>query len=221
MAAARAYLRAFSHGAQVTLVTFDRRPATPFGSGLPVGEALARMQGFAPTSRNGSNVDAAITRADAILAASSAGTRRMLVLTDLLTRQALTPVRLATLALRSGCTVHVATVAQGDVSSMNRDDDDPWSAFPRKTGGLLWHAEAPERDTADRRVFDEWARPKRLDHLKVAGFPEGFSLPEVLEEGAGLEHLALAETAPERISRRRERTGAGRRSSLARRSSAS
>jgi hypothetical protein len=124
----------------------------------------------------------------------------MLVLTDLLTRQALTPQRLAALAMKSGATVHVATIVQGQTSAMTRDDDDAWSAFPRKTGGVFWHAEVPAVDRADEHVFEEWARPKRIDHLKVTGFPEGFGAPDVLGEGSGLEHLAIAETQSERIT---------------------
>jgi hypothetical protein len=200
MAAARAYLRNFAPSTEVTLVTFDRHVATPFGVALPAADALARMQVFAPTAQNGSQVDAAIARADAVLAGSGASARRMLVLTDLLTRKALTPLGFAAVALKSGATVHVATIEQGERSSLMRDDDDPWCAFPRKTGGVLWHAEAPVGDRAELHVFEEWARPKRVDHLKVTGFPDDFSPPETLDEGAGLEHLGIATTSSERIA---------------------
>jgi hypothetical protein len=210
MAAARAYLRNFAAGAEVTLVTFDRHVATPLGTARPAAEAIARMQAFAPTPQNGSQVDAAIALADAVLARSTSTARRMLVLTDLLTRRALTPQRLAAIALKSGSTVHVATVAQGESSSLTRDDDDPWSAFPRKTGGVFWHAYAPggllggrssgDGDRAEEHVFDEWARPKRIDHLKVTGFPADFAPPDVLEEGSGLEDLAIAPMRSERIA---------------------
>jgi hypothetical protein len=200
MAAARAYLRNFAASAEVTLVTFDRHVATPLGSALRAADAIARMQAFAPTPQNGSQVDAAIARADAVLAASAAGARRMLVLTDLLTRRELTPQRLAAIALRSRCTVHVATVDLSATSSLTRDDDDAWSAFPRKTGGVFWHAETPADDRVDERVFEEWARPKRIDHLKVTGFPEDFAPPDALEEGSGLEHLGIAKTRSDRIA---------------------
>jgi hypothetical protein len=199
MAAARNYLLNFPK-AEVTLVTFDRHVATPLGSGLSVADALARMQGFEPSAQNGSQVDEAIARADGLLAASAAGNRRMLVLTDLLTRTALTPQRLAALAVKSGATVHVATVERGEMATLVRDDDDAWAAFPRKTGGVFWHAEASQADPSARRVFEEWARPKRIDHLKVIGYPEEFSPPETLEEGSGLEYLGIAKKRTERIS---------------------
>jgi von Willebrand factor type A domain len=200
MAAARAYLRSFTAGAKVTLVTFDRHIATPLGTARPVAEAIARMQAFSPTPQNGSQVDAAIALADAVLARSASPARRMLVLTDLLTRHALTPQRLAATVLKSGSTVHVATIAQGETSSLTRDDDDAWSAFPRKTGGVFWHASALEGDRAEEHVFEEWARPKRVDHLKVTGFPNDFAPPEVLDEGSGLEDLAIAHARIERIA---------------------
>jgi hypothetical protein len=197
--AARAYLSNFP-SAEVTLVTFDRRVATPLGTALSIPEALARIQGFAPQPQNGSQVDEAIVRADRVLAASAAGARRMLVLTDLLTRAALTPDKLAALPLKSGATVHVATIEHGETSTLTRDDDDAWAGLPRKTGGVLWHAETSEAARTARRVFEEWARPTRIDRLRVYGFPGDFAPPDVLAEGSGVECLALADKLTERIS---------------------
>lgn len=199
VSAARAYLSNFPR-AEVTVVTFDRHVAMPLGSAISVPDALARMQGFAPTPKNGSQVDEAIARADAVLVGSSARARRMLVLTDMLTRTALSPARLAALSLKSGATVHVSTIEEGGDSTLKRDDDDAWAAFPRKTGGLLWHAETSHADPTARRVFEEWARPKRIDHLKVTGFPENFARPDVLEEGSGMEYLGIADKRAERLS---------------------
>ena len=199
VAASRAYLSSFPR-AEVTILTFDRRVGTPLGTALSVPEAVARLQGFAPRLENGSQVDEAIVRADRVLAASSTGARRMLVLTDLLTRAALTPDKLAALSLKSGAVVHVATVEPGDASTLERDDDDAWAALPRRTGGVLWHAETSESDRTAPRVFEEWARPVRVDHLRVNGFPEYFSPPDALAEGSGVEYLTVASRLTERIS---------------------
>jgi hypothetical protein len=199
MAAARSYLLNFPK-ADVTLVTFDRHVATPLGSGVPIADALARMQGFEPTAQNGSQVDEAIARADGVLAASAAGPRRMLVLTDLLTRAALPPQKLAALVVKSGATIHVATIERGDAATLVRDDEDAWAAFPRKTGGVLWRAEVAQADPSARSVFEEWARPKRIDHLKVAGYPAEFAPPETLEEGCGLEYLGITKKRSENIA---------------------
>jgi hypothetical protein len=119
----------------------------------------------------------------------------MVVLTDLLTRETLTPEHFSALSLKSGAIVHLATVA-ASATSLARDDESPWAVLPRTTGGVFWHAGADTVDAAARDTFEEWARPKRLDSLRVRGFPEGFSVPDVLVEGQGLEYLGIAESRP-------------------------
>jgi hypothetical protein len=196
LAAARAYLESFrGTGARVTVVAFHRRVSLPLGSSLTVAGAIASLASFAPQLENGSQIDEAITRADAELSQSGASQRRMLVVTDLRTRQSLTPERVAAITLRSGAIVHLATIRSGE-SSLERDDESDWSKLPRRTGGVFWHAQATRADGAAQGVFEEWARPKRLDHVKLKGFADELSVPESLEEGQGLEYIGLASAKP-------------------------
>jgi hypothetical protein len=179
-----AYLSWFP-SAEVSVVTFARGVETPLGPRLEKREALAKLQGLSLAPQNGSNLDLAIARADALLAESSAPVRRLLVVTDLLTKSALTPESLAVRPLKSGAVAHIATIGADTV--LERDDDDPWAAFPRKTGGLLWRAPA----NAAPAVFEEWVRPKRLSRVRVTGLPESVTVPDVLDEGSGVEHLSI------------------------------
>lgn len=196
IAAVRAYL---SHmkDATVDFVTFDRKIHEPIGRRLPVKEAIASLQGYAPTLENGSAVDAALAHADRVLAASPAPVRRALLVTDTLTRQALTADQLAKAAWTSGAVLHIAT-AEGGGPSLERVDDTDWAKLPRRTGGLFWHARAQSAvDDAARDAFEEWARPRRIDRLIVRGVTIGLDVPEVLREGEGISNLAIAE-APTR-----------------------
>ncbi len=190
LAAARAYLSHFP-SADVEVMTFDRKVRSPFGGPLPVREALARLYSFAPAVSNGSRIDDAMARADARLGKSTAGARRILLLTDLRTREALTPERFAAHPLASGAVLHIATLASHPNVQLERDDQSPWSKLPRSTGGLLWHAsfDGALNDTS-RAVFEEWVRPKRIQRVTVKGLP-GLVAPNELLEGAGIEHLAI------------------------------
>ncbi|MBL8607172.1 MAG: VWA domain-containing protein [Myxococcales bacterium] len=188
--AIRAYLASFP-GAEVELVTFDRKVASPFGRALPARELVTRLYGFTPTLKNGSQLDDALARADQLLAASGAPVRRVLVLTDLMTRSRLTPDALAARTVASGAVVHVATVHRGH-PSLERDDDSDWAKLPRKTGGLLWRASIGDVvDAETRSTYEEWVRPKRIQKLTVTGMPGSFLAPDELVEGTGLEHFAI------------------------------
>lgn len=193
VAALDAYLSHFPRGT-VTLITFDRQVHTPFGENRPVREVLAALQSFRPVAANGSALDAALAKADALLAASVASTRRMVVLSDLDMRAALTPRKLAAQRLESGAVVHVARVSTG-APALSRDDDDAWAKLPRKTGGVLWDAHADHGSAAARAVFEEWARPMRIHNLHVVGL-EGYVGDVVdLDEGEALEHFDLVQGA--------------------------
>jgi hypothetical protein len=84
----------------------------------------------------------------------------------------------------------------GGNTSLARDDESPWAALPRKTGGVFWHASASGGGPLAREVFEEWARPKRVDHLRATGFPESVSVPESLDEGHDVEFLGVAPSQP-------------------------
>lgn len=198
LSAVRAYLGSMP-GATVDFLTFDREVRAPIGRSLPVASALAKLAALDLEPRNGSRLDDALAKADAILQASTATARRVVVVTDTLTRSELTPDKVGATAWKSGAIVHVATVVNGG-ASMTRDDDSPWARLPRRTGGVFWTASASGSvDTSARTTFEEWARPKRIDKLVVSGLGGNFVAPDVLEEGAGIDHFAIADAATSRV----------------------
>lgn len=199
--AARAYLASFP-GASVEVMTFARKVSSPFGGPLPSAEALSRLYGFQPTHANGSQLDEAVSVADAKLARSPAGApRRLLVITDMEMRTALTPERFAARTISSGAIVHLATMGGSSASELVRDDDDAWAKLPRRTGGLFWHALAPTRvNDQTRAVFEEWVRPKRIDKVVVKGLPADAFAETTMKEGDGFEFLGLAGKTSSQVS---------------------
>jgi len=198
LAAVRAYL-AHMTGATVEFLTFDREVRAPLGRGLPVAVALARLAAFDVDLRNGSALDTALAEADTILGASASQVRRVVVVTDTLTRSDLTPAKIGVASWKSGAIVHLATVEHGN-PALARDDESPWATLPRRTGGLFWKGSAATTaDAATRIAFEELARPKRLDKLVVRGLSGRFVAPAVLEEGSGLEHFVIADGPTSRV----------------------
>lgn len=193
-AAARAYL---SHlpGARVEVLTFDRLVHRRHGAFVSVADAVTGLSGGDVARANGSRFEEALSEADGLLATAPFGApRRILALTDLRTREALDPTRVRSPS--SGAVLHIAVVDSGS-PALARDDDDGWAKPARGTGGVLWRATASldAGDAADmRRVYEEWARPMRIDHVKLvaAGIdPSGLSVGETLDEGQGLEELRI------------------------------
>jgi hypothetical protein len=198
VAAARAYLAHFAD-AQVETLLVDRRVQGLHGGFVPVKDALAALARLTVVRRNGSRVDDAIARASALLAAAPASApRRVLVLTDTRTRDALTQERLRGLAAGTGAVVHVGVVAWGS-PNLERDDEHPWARITRPTGGLVWSAvasdEAADAD-AMRERYEEWARPRRVDHVRVSvpGLDAAaFDYPKTLEDGQGWEDTRVVD----------------------------
>ncbi len=200
LAAVRGYLGHMT-GATVDFLTYDREIHAPIGRTLPLATALARLAELKIEPRNGSRIDDALARADAILqtSAAPAAARRVIVVTDTLTRSELTPEKVGASSWKSGALVHVAVVTAG-APSVARDDDSPWATLPRRTGGLFWNAAASTMvDASTRSVFEEWARPKRIDKLVITGLSGAFVAPGELEEGEGLDHFVLADAATTRV----------------------
>lgn len=202
LAAARAYLEQFAaHGGKAEVIAFDREVRPRHGKFVSIAHALADLDGLELTPRNGSAVDAALDLAAQTLARAPKGApRRVVLMTDTLTRSALTVDRVRAAARTTGAVVHVATVEAG-APALQRDDDAKWAAVARVTGGVLWSAYAPEAAPNDsdaaalRQVYEEWARPLRIDRLQLhaPGLTTGdMYAPETLDEGAGVDVLTLA-----------------------------
>jgi VWA domain-containing protein/vault protein inter-alpha-trypsin-like protein len=109
LAAARAYVSQLP-SAHVEVMAFSRTVASPFGGPLPAREAMSRLAAWSPPLGNGSALDDALLQADTKLARSRESVRRILVLTDLRTRETLTPERFAARPPASDAVVHVTRV---------------------------------------------------------------------------------------------------------------
>jgi von Willebrand factor type A domain len=188
--AALSYLRHFPD-AHVQLLLFGRKPRTHFDSFVPAREAVRELQGMRIDNKNGSNVDEALGEAERLLAArpGNASAKRIVVITDGLTRSSLAPGRIRGAIGASGAIVHVGIAGPG-WPRLERDDQHPWSEAVRSSGGLVWRASAPADGTESDAVFESWARPTQIDHIQLVGF--GMALgesttvpPGSLREGAG------------------------------------
>lgn len=197
IAAARATLSHFVD-AEVEVVPFDRAPHPRYGKLVAGATAYADLAKLQLTAANGSNFDDALAKADAILAATPPGSaRRVLLFTDLKTRSSLTPGSARGKLSGSGALLHVVDVTDGG-ASLTRDDEGAWAAVPRATGGLLWSATASSAITTHARdVFEELARPKRIDRLRfvAGGWPADAleDAPDTLAEGQGWELRRIAD----------------------------
>jgi hypothetical protein len=196
--AARAYLAHFEgKGARAAVVGFGRRARALTRGFVGLADAAAALDTSRFAPENGSELGLALSLADSLLTRVSPGPRRIVVVTDLLTRVGLEPEALRGV-VRSGAVVHVATVEPGD-DALERDDADPWAEVPRATGGVLFRASASTdaaNEAARRGLFEEWARPRWIDRLRVTapGLPEEEAvLDGSLAEGAGIERLFVAD----------------------------
>jgi hypothetical protein len=182
--------------AHVEVLTFDRAVHARHHGFAPVGAAIRDLDHLVIERRNGSRFDGALAEADALLAKAPPGAaRRILAMTDLRTRSALTPED-AKRIVKSGAVLHIGIIQDAD-PKLERLDDLPWSEVARGTKGLLWQASAsapPIDAAAMKRVYEEWARPLRLHHLEVTAkglAPFALNLPPTLDEGTGIEDLRL------------------------------
>jgi hypothetical protein len=208
VAGAAAFLHHFE-GASVEVLTVDRKVHRRYGHLVPVGHALGDLPTMKIERRNGSNLDAALAEADALLAAAPAGhARRVVLFSDLRTRAGLDVAKLAGAFRRSGALLHVARIQEG-TPELTRDPEGPWSGVARSTGGLLWDATLATGDEeppngAMAAALEELARPMRLHRFRVmvpgielAPTSGADSLTDrVLDEGQGIAGLQIAADPP-------------------------
>ncbi|MEM9453477.1 MAG: vWA domain-containing protein [Myxococcota bacterium] len=197
VATARATLEHFAApklGAKAEVLVFDHKVEGRNGGLVSVRKAIADLEHLELPGNNGSHVDQALTRAGELLAGSK-GPRRIVLLTDARTRDGLKPARLRTLAEDSRAIVHVGIVGEGS-ATLQRDDSHPWAEATTTTGGLVWNVAADlDGDRQDHRaVFEELARPVRLDHVRVLVPPladEHVYVDESMVEGEGVDAFEL------------------------------
>jgi hypothetical protein len=100
---------------------------------------------------------------------------------------------------RSGALLHMASAAEGEPLIARRDTD-PWSEVARKSGGVLWSLSAAAEGTDEETeqlysVLEHWARPTRIENLRVdaQGSPPLLAFaPTELAEGEELRLLGIA-----------------------------
>jgi hypothetical protein len=195
-AAASAVLAHFVD-AYVQIIPFDRFPHPRYPTFVAVDRARTDLASLHLMGANGSHVDAALVEASRQLARVAPGVdKRVIVFTDARARSQLTAERL-TASLGRGALVHIGVIGEGD-PSLVRDDEHAWASVARSTGGVVWHADATTAPVARERmtaVYEELARPLRIDHLKIstpAVAASDLDLPEALDEGQGVTDLRIA-----------------------------
>lgn len=199
--ATRAYLGHFAgRGAQVEVLTFDREVHARHGAFVSVAEALADLEGLTPSQKNGSHVDLALRHAERMFAKHARGKpRRLVLITDAMAREAMTPPRVRAHAVRTAAIVHVAKM-HPFIAGIERADEHPWVEVARATGGLAWTAgirDGDPRGEAMRAAYEEWARPIRIDRLQIVApglepaLTDALEVSDRLDEGEGLAATAL------------------------------
>ena len=139
--------------------------------------------------------------------------RRIVLMTDGHTRSKLSPERLRAAVAKSGAIVHLGIVNAGH-GTLARDDEHHWSAATRSSGGLVWKADAPSEPVSDderealRAVYEEWARPLRVDRLRF--FSADLAARVRHAARASLSTRASTRAKPSRTFRRRTRAALAR-----------
>lgn len=211
-AAKSATLAYLSHlpDAHVEVLTFDRAVRHQLGGFGTAAAARFAVQVLSLGQLNGSDLDRALFEADQLLSTAPSGApRRIVVLTDGLTRSTLTPQRLRAALAQSRALVHVG-ILHGGGPALRRSDEHVWAEPIRATGGVVWSAAAPfdaNPSDAMRKLlaatYEEWARPLRIDNLDA--FSDNFSLVErvrlpSLDEGEGAEDLFIDNRVSQNLS---------------------
>jgi hypothetical protein len=170
IAAARAYL---SHlpDARVEVLVFDREVRARHGGFVGARQALRDLETLKLPGKNGSEVEKALLQAEALLEKQGGQhPKRILLLTDTRTREALTAARLGASVGKSGALVHLALVENG-TAKLERVDEHDWTVVMRPTGGLVWQAGVSTDAAAaaeNRKVLEELVRPVRIHHLHLS-----------------------------------------------------
>jgi hypothetical protein len=207
---ALAYLEHFRDpalAAEVALLGFDREVHDLSKGFVSASQAIQWLGDAKLRRRNGSDVGLALGRAAELLGdAPKADPRRIVLLSDFETASRVRPDVLAPTVARSKALVHLVAVSDAEEPELSRDDAHDWSPLAAASEGVLWYANAPRKwDDDEQRilaheVFEELARPVRIDQvtLAVAGLSEDVDYCAhcelTLDEGEGVEQLALSET---------------------------
>jgi subtilisin-like proprotein convertase family protein len=205
LAVIRAYL-SYVPDALVEVIVARRRATRRFGRFVSAREAIAGLEGLAAQAAfalgNGSAIDDGARLAATVLA-DRQGPRRVVVTTDEMFRDALTPgAALAALAALSPDTVvHlvVPTVDGDDRVTMTPAADEQFAQLATRHHGIHveLHGVPAIADKALAPVVLELVRPTKIDRLAVTGVATDVT---TLHEGDGLRVFEGVSAAPEQLS---------------------
>ncbi|MFO7565997.1 MAG: VWA domain-containing protein [Enhygromyxa sp.] len=206
--AALAYLEHFMApelAAEVAVIGFDHaiRPLTQ--GFVSAAEASGALRGASLERRNGSGVDLALAEAGRLLAGSpKKSPRRVLLLTDFATASSRSIANFEALARETKAIVHLAELGVYERPALFRDDLHPWASVAAGTEGVVWQAYAPADGGPSEglvEVFEEWARPLRVDMPLVdLGGPGPEDWGPSLKEGESVGQQYLADAGVERLT---------------------
>lgn len=189
-AVARSYLT-YLPDAHVEVIHFARKPRRRFNALVSAEKARLDLEAFSPSLKNGSELGAALEAADVALAGAAGGPRRVLLLTDTLTRLDLKAKQLKGALAKSKALLHVLDIEASGHARLQRSDTADLSEVAATTGGVFWQADW-DGGGAGHAAVEELVRPMRLHQLAITapGVPQD-SLPyvEELPEGEGVEVL--------------------------------
>ncbi len=200
--AAKAALSHFaSSDVKVHVASFNRT-AVPLTDGfVSVADAETALDQQGVARGNGSEVEVAMRHAQAVLATAPVdAARRVILFSDLATREKLTP-ELAAKATPRGGVLHLVSLSDFGMS-LDPEEDSPWSSVPRATGGLFFRGGANPNEDADeaKRVFEELVRPTRLHKVVLrSGATVLDTAPAELLEGESFDWRAIGATSFDKI----------------------
>ncbi len=206
--AAKAALSHFeSADVKVHVASFNRT-AVPLTDGfVSVADAQLALDQQGLARGNGSEVEVAMRHAQSLLATAPVdAARRVILFTDLVTRETLTP-EVAAKATPRGGVLHLVSLS-GFGLSLSPEEESPWSVVPRATGGLYFSGSAGPNEDANetKRTFEELVRPTRLHKLVVrSGTTVLDTAPLELLEGESFDWREIGATSFDKLSLSAER----------------
>jgi hypothetical protein len=188
--------------AEVEVIAVRRRASRLFGAFAPAGAAIERLgNAHALALGNGSAIDDGLRLAAAALA-DRTGPRRVVIMSDELWRDALTPdgAAAALAGLSPSTVVHLVMprLDGDDRVTMTPASDARFAALATAHHGI--HVElggVPAEGKTLAPVVLELVRPTRIEHLTVTGVATDAT---ALHEGDGLRVFVGAATAPEQLT---------------------
>lgn len=199
----RAYM-AHVPDAEVEIVAYRRHATRVFGrfvAASDLGDALAVAKARGAFAfGNGSAIEEG-ARAAASALIDRKGPRRIVLMTDEMTRTTLTPViaQAALAKLPGDAVVHVVVpgTSASDRPTLARRDDAPFAPLATRHHGIYVDLSASETLKALIPVALELVRPTRIEKVVVPGFKLD---DDVLREGDGLRLMQEVPTAPSTIT---------------------